>query len=106
MELRATSVAPHDGHVRNIWPVRRNYSASTRPSAPPAAISGVAEAVKLTTVRQLKEVSLGRRSDLHEYAPAVELIAYCVRAGPGSPHTIERRGSNRVSLKRSRQAMG
>ena len=39
---------------------------------------GVAEAVKLTTVRQLKEGSLGRRSDLHEYAAAAQLIAYCV----------------------------
>ena len=38
---------------------------------------GVAEAVKLTTVRQLED-SLGRRPDLQQYAAAAELIAYCV----------------------------
>jgi hypothetical protein len=39
---------------------------------------GVAEAVKLTTLKQLKEASLGRAPDLRSYAAAAELIAYCV----------------------------
>ena len=39
---------------------------------------GVAEAVKLTTLKQLKEASLGRAPDLRAYAAAAELITYCV----------------------------
>jgi hypothetical protein len=39
---------------------------------------GVTEAVKLTTLRQLKEASLGRAPDLRAYAAAAELITYCV----------------------------
>ena len=39
---------------------------------------GVAEAVKLTTLKQLKEASPGRNPDLRTYAAAAELIAYCV----------------------------
>jgi len=39
---------------------------------------GVSEAVKLTTSKQLKEASSGRAPDLRVYAPAAELIAYCV----------------------------
>jgi hypothetical protein len=39
---------------------------------------GVAEAVKLTTLKQLKEASLGCVPDLRAYAAAAELIAYCV----------------------------
>ena len=37
---------------------------------------GVAEAVKLTTLKQLKEASLGRAPDLRAYAAAAELITY------------------------------
>src|SRR3954463_7289340 len=39
---------------------------------------GVAEAVKLTTLKQLKEVSRGRAPDLRAYTAAAQLIAYCV----------------------------
>jgi hypothetical protein len=39
---------------------------------------GVPEAVKLTTLKQLKEASPGRVPDLRSSAAAAELIAYCV----------------------------
>jgi hypothetical protein len=39
---------------------------------------GVAEPVKLTTLKQLKDASLGRAPDLHAYAAAAQLIAYCM----------------------------
>jgi len=38
---------------------------------------GVAEAVKLTTLKQIKEANLGRVPDLPAGAAAAELIAYC-----------------------------
>jgi hypothetical protein len=47
---------------------------------------GVAEAVKLTTLKQLKEASLGRAPDLPAYAAATELIAYCVLGSEGFTH--------------------
>jgi hypothetical protein len=39
---------------------------------------GVSEAVKLTTLKQVKEASPGRTPDLRAYSAAAELIAYCV----------------------------
>jgi hypothetical protein len=44
---------------------------------------GVAEAVKLTTLKQLKEASQGRAPDLRAYAAAAELITYCVLGSEG-----------------------
>jgi hypothetical protein len=44
---------------------------------------GVAEAVKLTTLSQLKEASLGGAPDLRAYAAAAELIACCVHGSEG-----------------------
>jgi len=38
---------------------------------------GVPEAVKLTTLKQIKEANLGRAPDLPACAAASELIAYC-----------------------------
>jgi hypothetical protein len=39
---------------------------------------GLAEAVKLTTLKQLKQATPGRAPDLRAYAASAELIAYCV----------------------------
>jgi hypothetical protein len=39
---------------------------------------GVPEAVKLTTLKQLKEFNLGRSPDAHALKLAAELIAYCL----------------------------
>jgi len=44
---------------------------------------GVAEAVKLTTLKQVKEASPGRSPDLRAYAAAAELIAYCALGREG-----------------------
>ena len=44
---------------------------------------GVAEAVKLTTLKQLKEASQGRALDLRAYAAAAELITYCILGSEG-----------------------
>jgi hypothetical protein len=38
----------------------------------------VTEAVKLTTLKQVKEANLGRTPDSRAYDAAAELIAYCV----------------------------
>ena len=39
---------------------------------------GVPEAVKLTTLKQLKEFNFGRSPDAAAMASAAELIAYCL----------------------------
>jgi len=44
---------------------------------------GVAEAVKLTTLKQVKEAGPGRSPDLRAYAAAAELIAYCALGREG-----------------------
>ena len=44
---------------------------------------GVAEAVKLTTLKQLKEANLGRALNLRSYATAAELIGYCLLGQEG-----------------------
>ena len=44
---------------------------------------GVGEAVKLTTLKQLKEASQGRALDLRAYAAAAELITYCILGSEG-----------------------
>lgn len=60
---------------------------------------GVPEAVKLTTLKQLKEFNLGRSPDLHAMTLAAELIAYCLLGpeefrqtnGPGRTGNVEAR---------------
>ena len=70
---------------------------------------GVAEAVNLTILKQLKEASPGHTPDLRAYAAVAELITYCVRGLGASRKRTMRSKPNALKhlwLTRSRRAMG